>query len=113
LHNQVRADVNKAPQSWDAELAASAQAYADTFTTNCALKHSGTAGVGENLSMGTATMTTGAQLWVGEKSLWPGGTFQAANINAGHYTQMIWGTSTLLGCGYGTACKVRILMSWL
>jgi len=95
LHNSFRAKYGAPAMTWDATIAAGAQAYAET----CASGHSGVSGLGENLAWGTATLDQGIQLWLDEAADYnynqPG--FSSAT---GHFTQVVWKSSTKLGCGF-------------
>jgi len=102
-HNAARSAVHQSGLSWDTNLANQAATYA----RKCTFAHSGTSGVGENIfanapgSTDTASLATSAvQSWVGEKSSF---NCQANTCNSGavcgHYTQVIWGSTTAVGCG--------------
>jgi len=101
-HNAARTPVHQAALTWDTTLASQAQTYA----AKCTFAHSGTSGVGENIfanapssTNNAATATSAVNSWVGEKS-----NFNcAANTCAsgqvcGHYTQVIWDSTTHVGC---------------
>ncbi|CAJ0571663.1 unnamed protein product, partial [Mesorhabditis spiculigera] len=86
---------------WNSTLATKASAYANTCP---GLKHSGAAGVGENLyivwggrlnGLGAA----GSNAWANEFYTYGpvGYTFSS---KTGHATQMAWATTTAVGCGY-------------
>ncbi len=107
-HNAARAAVNPAPSvplpamTWDATVAAAAQSWAD----QCNFSHY-TAGYGQNLYASTARSTSAAPTpqavidsWVGEAADYNYST-NTCNSGAvcGHYTQVVWRNSTLLGCG--------------
>lgn len=115
-HNAYRSDpaVNAPPLQWSSDLAASAQAWADHLGATGAFEHSQTPGVGENLAMGSSGSNTPAQmvdLW--GKTAVNGsseqGNFQPETFpdisktgnwsDAGHYTQVIWKSTTSVGCG--------------
>jgi pathogenesis-related protein 1 len=87
------------PLRWNTTIAQTAQAYAN----QCIWQHSGTPGLGENLYAAApwaAAQTAAATSWAGESTDYN----YAANTCAGgqqcgHYTQMVWRSSSQLGCG--------------
>ncbi len=121
-HNQVRQNLNNGTPPiagaavqpvpfpplpdfvWDDALAAGAQAWAD----GCSLNHAPPpSDFGENLILGGGvTGVQGAQGWTGEVTS-PGYDYAAHTCGGGavfpgcaHYTQVVWATSTKIGCGY-------------
>lgn len=108
VHNRYRAALNLPPLAWDAELAAGARAHAERLGAGT-LAHSPESerhGQGENLWRGTAGAywpESMAEAWAGERSAFRPGTFPdvstAGDVAAvAHYTQMIWRTTTRIGC---------------
>jgi len=132
LHNQYRAAAGVAPLVWDDQLAADAQAWVDALVERGgALAHSNPAdpgdpatgsakGEGENLAGGQSAATAPTQ-WYEEKPLFDAASnksgFNDTNpdwVNWGHYTQMMWSTTTTIGCGTApgpryqiTSCRYR------
>jgi hypothetical protein len=116
VHNRERAAVGAPPLSWDPALAAAGAAYGPSLSRLGKLAHSAYAtrrGQGENLFMGTRgaygldDMTAD---WVAEKRLFRPGTFPKVSRNGhwedvGHYTQMIWATTTRVGCAIYSDAK--------
>jgi hypothetical protein len=119
FHNQVRAAVDTSgiaagplpPMVWDADIAAHAQAWAsmcvdmdsvpglvDHSSTTYRSNVAGFAYLGENVfgSGGTATAQQAVDTWASEKAnfTYPTG----CSGTCGHYTQVVWRTSTHLGC---------------
>ena len=100
-HNAARAAVAGAnppipPLTWSADVAATAQAWAD----KCMFDHSG-GKYGENIYASGGSTPTPADVvnsWVGEAK-----DYNYANNSCsgtcGHYTQVVWRASTKLGCG--------------
>ena len=109
-HNQARANVNPVPttplpsMSWDATVAAAAQAWAD----QCNFSHY-TAGYGQNLyaSAGGGAPSPAAVVtsWVSEVSNY-NYSANSCSGTCGHYTQVVWRSSILLGCAI-KACSTN------
>ncbi|OMO92165.1 Allergen V5/Tpx-1-related protein [Corchorus olitorius] len=99
-HNQARAKVNVKPLTWDKQVAAYAQGYANQRIGDCGLVHSG-GSYGENIAMSTGDLsaTDAVKMWVDEKVYY---NYQsntcASNQICGHYTQVVWGDSVHVGC---------------
>jgi uncharacterized protein YkwD len=93
-HNADRARHCTPPLTWSAEVAASAQVWAN----RCVFDHDYHSGLGENLAWGTRLSAQQAvQLWYEEI-----GEYNYASPGfgpAGHFTQVIWRGSRQLGCG--------------
>lgn len=110
-HNVVRAGVGVAPLFWNALLAASAQAWADQCIDsdgNGLIDHNADRSngfpwyVGENIfgSTGVASPQQAVDLWAAEVQYYDYATNTCAAGHAcGHYTQVVWSTSVMLGCG--------------
>jgi hypothetical protein len=108
-HNRERALVGHAPLQWDPALAASAASYGPVLASLHHLVHSPRdtrPGQRENLAMafhGTLSPEQLVDLWSREKLLLQPGLFPAVS-NTGrwedvaHYTQMVWPTTTRVGC---------------
>ncbi len=87
------------PLTWDASIASMAQSYAN----QCHYAHSGTPGYGENIYAAagfTPTLHDAVAAWAAEQPYYD----YAANTCAsgkvcGHYTQVVWDTTALVGCG--------------
>lgn len=79
--------------SWSSELAAYAQAYADNYDCSGTLTHSG-GKYGENLGLGYTT-TGVVDAWYNEIS-----DYDWSNPSGDHFTQVVWKSTTQLGCGY-------------
>jgi hypothetical protein len=117
-HNRVRAEVGVPPLKWNADLAA----LASKFIADCQFAHSTSAErtnqagfkyVGENLYM-SSSAPTGQKItdaWASEKAFYDYATNSCSKV-CGHYTQIVWRSTTELGCavkkcsnGYIVACE--------
>lgn len=114
-HNKHRTMVGVPVLNWSASLATTAQAYADKLkvTKACKPEHSYAAELGENLYWASAmiysngiskvqpiTPTQVADSWGSEKENYSYVTNScAAGKVCGHYTQIIWESTTEIGCG--------------
>lgn len=114
-HNKWRAKVGVGKLSYSPELEVSAQAWADNLkhTNHCQMRHSSPEGkYGENLFWASAMMWTDGRRELekvpSEKPVdsW-GSEIHDYNYEknsckpgrmCGHYTQMVWKTSTKVGC---------------
>jgi uncharacterized protein YkwD len=100
-HNSVRARHGLPPLAWSDELAQYARKWANTLIATGEFSHSGSSRLGENLfeiSGASATPYDVVSAWASE----------AKNYNyrnntcsgrCGHYTQIVWRDTKLLGCG--------------
>lgn len=105
LHNSYRAEVGVGPLQWSDGLAASAQQWAEYLAATGTFQHSDT-GLGENLAQGSTGWTSVAQLvnmWANEKQYFIYGAFPDLSstgdwLAVSHYTQMVWRSTTEVGC---------------
>ncbi|QOU20500.1 hypothetical protein BRETT_005158 [Brettanomyces bruxellensis] len=105
MHNKYRSLHEDTPDmTWNSGVAAVAQTYADSYSCDGVLSHSGNkyngSGLGENLAYGYDFDDAGAvTAWYDEISDYnyddPG-----FSEKTGHFTQVVWKSSTELGCGY-------------
>ena len=84
---------------WSPTLATTAQAYANL----CIWQHSGAPGLGENLYAAapwSAAQTAAASSWAAEEAHYnySSNTCDAGEV-CGHYTQMVWRSTSQVGCG--------------
>lgn len=107
-HNRQRAQHCARPLAWSADLAATAQTWADALRDNgCAFEHSQTA-YGENLAAGTQLSAANAvALWTSESSKY---SFQRPGFSmaTGHFTQVIWVGTRSVGCGSSECQGMRL-----
>ena len=109
MHNRERAEVGAPPLAWDPMLAQSAASYGPSLASLGRLAHSPREtrpGQRENLALGSAShfgVEDLVGLWVEEKVHFQPGTFPnvsrtGAWQDVAHYTQMIWKSTTNVGC---------------
>ena len=108
-HNLARAQAGLPPVVWDDQLGTAAGQYAAQMASTGLFEHSdrhARRGIGENLWMGThgayspETMVSG---WVNERryflpGIFPNNSSTGNWIDVAHYTQLIWPTTTRVGC---------------
>ena len=109
VHNAERARVGAPPLQWDSELATAASAYAHVLASGAPFAHSpraGRSGQRENLSRGLpgADALQMVGYWTVERRNFEPGIFPNVSRtgdweDVAHYTQMIWKTTTRVGCG--------------
>jgi pathogenesis-related protein 1 len=110
-HNLYRAEVGQPPLAWDDTIAAGAQQWADAKQADGRFEHSDT-NLGENLAGGevkdaTIRLATGVGVTPpdDERASYqtdPQPTGQEKK-KVGHYTQIVWSSTTKLGCGFAPA----------
>ena len=121
LHNRERAAVGTPPLTWDAGLAAAAAAYGPELARRGRLAHSppeARPGQGENLWMGTRGAYSPEEMvgsWVEEKRLFRPGVFPDVSTSGhwsdvAHFTQMIWRSTTRLGCALHRSARADFLI---
>ncbi|XP_061884866.1 serotriflin-like [Entelurus aequoreus] len=107
-HNALRRSVkpsasNMLKMSWSREAGANAQKWANT----CSMKHSppsareiSTSGCGENLYMASYknSWSNAIQSWYDEVKDWRYGMGSVNGGVVGHFTQIVWYRSNLIGC---------------
>jgi hypothetical protein len=110
-HNRERAAVGALPLQWDQTLADHAASYGPALATLRRLIHSpreGRPGERENLAMawhGTMSPEQLVDMWSRERHLlepgsylFPGASRTGRSEDIAHYTQMVWPTTTHVGC---------------
>ena len=120
-HTRERAAFGSPPLVWDPALAAAAQAYAGQLAPIGRLQHSPRAarpGQGENLWIGTRgaySLDAMAGTWAAERRQFRPGRFPATSrtgnwADVGHHTQMVWPTTSRLGCGLAGSARWDVLV---
>lgn len=121
-HNAARDDVGAPPLVWDDALVASAQKYADKLSASGRFEHDpdndGYDAEGENLWMGTRgafAYDAMVNAWIDERQYFKKGLFPENSrtgnwADIGHYTQIIWPTTTKVGCALATNSRNDILV---
>ncbi len=123
-HNQVRAAVGLAPLRWSTALATYAGHWADHLAVNngCSMRHRSDAkaaelDVGENLFWAGPLLWSDGRTevqavspaevaldWAAERADYDRASNRCrAGAQCGHYTQMVWRSTTEVGCGM-TVC---------
>jgi uncharacterized protein YkwD len=101
-HASARAKHCAGPLTWSPKLATYAQKWADTLKSKgCVFGHSG-GRYGENLAAGTEGVLdpeATVAMWYDEVKQYrfPDGGF---SMKTGHFTQLVWRTTSQVGCGH-------------
>ncbi len=120
-HNLERRASGVPALAWDPALAHGAQLYANELARLNLLRHSPRhvrRGIGENLWMGTRAYFRPSQMvgnWASERSMFRPGNFPTVSrtgnwADVGHYTQIIWPRTQLVGCAIGRSASSDILV---
>lgn len=94
-HNALRARHGVPALNWSSSLAGTAQAWAE----RCVFEHSSN-GLGENLAMGTSGSYPPASFvedWYSEIGAYDFAS--GTGDGTGHFTQVVWKSTTQIGCG--------------
>ncbi|MFL6746928.1 MAG: CAP domain-containing protein [Sphingomicrobium sp.] len=119
-HNTERARARVGPLVWDPAIAAGAKAHADWMARSGQFAHSDRRtrrGLGENLWWGGRGAFSPEQMvamWAAERRNFTGGIFPNVSrtgqwFDISHYSQLIWPTTTRLGCGFSRG-RVDVLV---
>lgn len=120
-HNAVRAQAGVQPVAWDPDLANAAAGYAMQLALTNTFQHSdrnARRGTGENLWMGTRGAYSYESMvggWSSERRYFVPGVFPAVSRSGnwedvGHYTQMVWPTTTRVGCALASNARNDFLV---
>lgn len=112
-HNQARQAAGVPPLRWSADLAATARRWAERLRgQGCAMRHSGAAGLGENLAWASGQSLSPAQvvaMWVGERRHYDAARNACAPGQiCGHYTQVVWRATTHVGCAMASCGQAEV-----
>ena len=131
VHNRERTAVGVSPLTWNDNLAADAQTWAQHIATTGQFihdpVHTGLSCTGpcygENLAgfiTGISEPNGGQSRWVNEKSNFPGGPYNPPYPPGctpmvdckvvGHYTQMVWQTTKEIGCATASDGNMEFLV---
>ncbi len=105
FHNKVRSDVKSPSLVWSSDLAKFAQEWADQLVAEGGhdLHHRPNNEYGENIYYGRGFSFTplyASESWYKEIELYSYAKLSTANFQkTGHYTQMVWKTTTSIGIG--------------
>jgi len=119
FHNKVRQEVGSPAVQWSVELAGFAQAWANYLAKDCKIKHRPPSGPwaqqhGENIFWGGGeeyTALSASENWYSEIKEYKYGPVTNNNwYKTGHYTQMVWRTTTHVGIGKAVCKNGSILI---
>ncbi|CAN0926733.1 Pathogenesis-related protein PR-1 [Linum grandiflorum] len=101
-HNKVRAGYYLPALKWNRTLARFARHYAYTRRNDCQLRHSDNRMYGENMfwsKYGHWSPANVVRKWAEENQFYDFGSNRCLNQQpCGHFTQLIWKSTTQLGC---------------
>lgn len=120
-HNRERAFAGVPPLQWDRYLEASAASYARVLAATGRLQHSlksSRPGQAENLWMGTRGAYAPEHMvgnWAAERRFFRAGVFPYVSstgnwLDVAHYTQMIWRSTTHVGCAVRSNGRMEFLV---
>lgn len=110
-HNEARAKVGSPPLVWDPALARDAATWAQELARLGVMRHAQGIAHGENLWQGTRGMFRPEQMvkgWVDEQQYFKEGVFPNVSTtgswsDVGHYTQVVWASTTHVGCAIASS----------
>ena len=111
--NRERAAVGVPPLVWSDTLAAGAQTWADHQAAIGESVHSpgNFKDYAETIAYrgpSGGTLIPMVESWINEKTLYHGGPMPADGGGFSHYTQVVWGTTTEIGCGMASGVNAEI-----
>jgi len=124
IHNAERNALGLPSLTWAADLAGTSQSWCNTIAARNSLAHStGRVHIGENVAYTKSkagSVAANINLWLSEKAYFINGLYPhistTGNVeDAGHYSQIVWRTTTQVGCGQATnaghdflVCQYRV-----
>jgi hypothetical protein len=119
-HNTLRAQYGSPPLKWNPELAGRASDYARVLAESGQIVHAsrdGRQNERENISLsprGTNSPLALVRRWGDERRYFRGGTFPNSCTGdwsqCAHFTQMVWSTTTDVGCGFHRGAQFDALV---
>lgn len=110
-HNAERKSVGVPVLFWSDDLAREAQKWADEMARTRKFEHAKQTEHGENLWMGTRARYAYEEMvgsWIEEREMFKRGRFPDVTrtrnwTDVGHYTQLIWASTTHVGCAIASS----------
>jgi hypothetical protein len=122
-HNRERTAAGIGKLQWDEELAADAEAWGETLAASGEFEHEegdpdDPDPQGENLWAGTVGAYSPEEMvgmWIEEKKLFRPGRFPDNSVtgnyaDVGHYTQLMWRETGLVGCALAESEEEEVLV---
>lgn len=113
-HNYWRRNVGITQDvTWSDDLAAYAQEWADKLASGCDFEHRSENTYGENLYMAWGMQPSPKDVvdsWGEEIKCFDENSMQCICKPCGHYTQIVWETSTQIGCAYATCADGAVIV---
>ena len=118
-HNRERRSLGLSDLKWSDDLAEDAEDWAKELAKTGTMKHSSQRKHGENLFFNGAGRRTAAQMvqgWLDEKQYFKPGypmpDFSTTGnwAHVGHYSAVVWATTTEIGCAVGRGAKSDFLV---
>jgi len=124
IHNRERVAVGVPPLVWNDTLAADAKTYAEHLADTCKFEHPSAEWVsthpmspeGENLAGSHGSFPTTVPIaqemqgWIAEKNVFQGLPSATGDNVVGHYTQMVWKSTSQIGCATDTSNNYAVLV---
>lgn len=101
VHNNIRKNYQTTPLTWNTDLAV----IASTWANKCVFDHSPYPW-GENIAIGYTNVVKLASLWYQDEEC----KYQTSPSQAGHFTQLVWASTTSIGCAIAKNCTNGIKM---